>query len=338
MGRRNKMQETQQVVSTPWPESQPYLKDIMQEAQGAYDAGAGQQYWPGETYVPMGPAGEQALQKFESIANQGNPNLPQAQGALGQILTSGPPSTMGDYRALLADAEAGNPELGYLRPTAEGAYLGEPNPFLADMYSSAADDITNRLKTMAVASGRYGNNNWMTGAFGDSLGGLYSSMYVPAYEAERDRLLSASGLLAQYGQTDIANRLGILGAMTNAEQQGIQNKLNATSLLPSLDAMRYSDAERLAQVAGARQANAQSMLDADIARFDFEQNAPWLGIANYQSAISGLPSGQTTTTYEPPPSRIGGLLGGASSGFNIGASLGFPLLGAAIGGGLGFFA
>lgn len=81
-----------------------------------------------------------------------------------------------------------------LGDTIQGDYLGQGNPYLDDLYSRGADDLTNRMKTIAEANGRYGSG-WFGDTLGTGLGNLYSQVYAPAYESERNRQMQAAGMV-----------------------------------------------------------------------------------------------------------------------------------------------
>ena len=297
MGRRNKQEQVSQQTQEPWGPSQPYFEDVMSKAQGLYDAGIGQQYYPGQTYVPLDTS---SLDQMAQIAQQGNPNLQAGQNALNNVLTG----------SVITGQQ-------YLEPTARGDYLAENNPYIADMYQRGADDLTNRMKTIAVGSGRYGSD-WFGDTLGQNLGNLYSSIYAPAYEAERGRQLEAAGMLG------------------NLQTQNANSMLGGLGLLPTMDAMRYADSDRLAQIAQVRQANEQAARNADIDRFNFYQQAPWQALGQYGNMLT-LPNGGVTTNYQPAPGladRGMGALLGAGTGFQIGNTI-FPGIGGLIGGGLG---
>jgi hypothetical protein len=118
-----KMRKEAEVTNEPWAPTQPYLNDIMGQAQNLYQSGGVQQ----------------------------------------------------------------NP---WMQPTAEGAYLGDNNPYLATMYQGGADDIQRRVNSLHSGMGRYGSETHQD-ALADNLGQFYASIYAPAYESERNRQYGA---------------------------------------------------------------------------------------------------------------------------------------------------
>lgn len=83
--------QTVEQTSEPWPGAQPYLKDVMGQAQSLYRSGTGTQYYPFSTVVPFSPQTDQALSMQEQLA-QSNPLLQTAtsrvQGEMGLNPTS----------------------------------------------------------------------------------------------------------------------------------------------------------------------------------------------------------------------------------------------------------
>jgi hypothetical protein len=81
----------------------------------------------------------------------------------------------------------------------------------------------------------------------------------------------------------------------------------------------------------------QSLIDAAMQQWAFEQQAPWANLAQYQGAVTGNYGGTTTATSTPNQargSRWGSALGGALSGFAAGGpwgALAGGVLGAATG-------
>jgi hypothetical protein len=372
MGRR-KAEQTKQVTNEPWSASQPYLQDVMDTGQFLHDSGAGQNYYPGDTYAGMGADAQSALTQMAGLASQPIAGLQQAQNAMGNIASTGGIDTGAQYQQMLDNGAWRNPSTSmyqdlysqaqqpnaanqYLEPTAQGQYLDNRNPYLADLYGRGADDLTNRMKSLYEGHGRYGSGSMNTD-LANSLGGLYTGIMAPAYESERNRMLEASSLLGNFNQAGFGNRLGALQGLNSAEQQQFSNRsgllgnlsdvqamnagnqMQAASMVPGLDAARYAGVDRLTQIGAARQSDRQASLDADIARFNFEQQAPWEAAQQYSNLLGmgGSPGFGSETTYEQPPSRLAGMVGGAGQGFNIGSKFGAPGWGAAIGAGLGFF-
>ena len=96
------------------------------------------------------------------------------------------------------------------------------------------------------------------------------------------------------------------------------------------------DLQQLAQVGAAREGQAQSELQGDLDRFNFEQNIERQKLRDFLALVGGGTIGSQNIQpvfRNPLASGLGGALGGAQ----LGSSLGFdPFYGAAAGGLLGF--
>jgi len=96
------------------------------------------------------------------------------------------------------------------------------------------------------------------------------------------------------------------------------------------------DAQQLAKVGGAREADAMATLQSDIDRFNFEQNVDDQRLSNFLSLIGGGTVGSNTVQ---PVFRNQALsaLGGAMGGGQLASMTGFnPAYGAILGGLLGY--
>ena len=163
----------------------------------------------------------------QTIGGPSEGALPASQQFVSQALAGGPQNA---GQALALGQGAISPEAaGQLGATASGQFLGS-NPYLDDVFQNAASRVTERfsedvLPSIAAqfgAAGRTGSGaqalttGRASGELTDSLGQLASSIYAPAYEAERGRQTQAAG---QLGQLGVAG--GQLGADLLGRQQGI---------------------------------------------------------------------------------------------------------------------
>ena len=133
------------------------------------------------------------------------------------------------------------------------------------------------------------------------------------------------------------SKYGRLGS--GANQSALASGLAPIAYKAQQDALRMApniqnlDAQQLAKVGGAREADAMAQLQSAIDRFNFEQNIDDQRLANYLSLVGGGTVGSNTAQ---PVFRNRGLsaLGGALGGSQLAGLAGFnPMIGA-IGGGL----
>lgn len=273
----------------PWSGQQPYLTDLMQQGQHLFDEGVGLNYYPGSTVAPFSDPTMQGFDMFMSRAG-GTPG----QYGMGDYLTS-------------SMATPGTDPLAY---TAYGGYLGS-NPYLDAVYDKGAGDIVDRFQNEMLpglnatfgAGDRQGSLIQaemmadLAGETMDSLSGLYGGLYAPAYESERDRMMSAAG-----GLSDQAFR--------------------AATLYPSYDTLERQNIGDVMTVGGALDSRTQALMDADKARYDYGNMAPWNMLNNYANVVYGLPGGYGTTTAEQPRgSPIAGGIGGAMAGAGLAGSV-----------------
>lgn len=163
-----------------------------------------------------------------------------------------------------------------LQASLAGQYLDQGNPMFAQMAQRVADTVTPQVNSQFAQAGRYGSGAH-SAALGEALG----------------------------------REIGALAYQNYADERA--NQLRAAALAPELAAQDYADIDRLAAVGAQREAIAQALINADIARFNFEQSLPFNKLAQYQDLIAGNYGGTRTETqqfYRQPGAleAIGGLL------------------------------
>jgi hypothetical protein len=140
---------------------------------------------------------------------------------------------------------------------------------------------------------------------------------------------SAEGFGAERAATalgrGVAEQAGSL-AYQSAEAER-QRQLQATQLAPSMDAARYADAQAMLGVGGAYEAQSQAELQAQIDKYNYEQNLASMQLNQYIQQLTstgGSGYGITTNTQAAAPqgSAVGGILGATATGAGIGGSIG----------------
>lgn len=294
-----------EVSNDPWKGQEPYLRDMFGEAQALYGAGVGQQYYPGQTVAPFSDPTQMGFDMLMGRAG-GTPGQGVMGGYLGQSLM--------------------NSGTDPLAMTAYGGFLGS-NPYLDSVYNKGAQQITDSFnqEIMPGLNATFGGGGRAdsglhqlyageaAGEATDALGNLAASIYAPAYESERDRMVGAAGDLSQQAMT-------------------------AAGLMPSYDQLMRTNIQDVLNVGGALEDQSQRLIDADMARWNFGQQAPWDALGRYSGIVNSLPGGYGTQTTDPSSgSRLAGGVGGAMAGYGLGSSIAalnpytLPL---AIGGGL----
>ena len=141
---------------------------------------------------------------------------------------------------------------------------------------------------------------------------------------------------AKAGRYGSGYQQGALGAAL--APMAYQAQQDAIAMAPAVREFGYADLNTLAGVGGAREAQSQAELAADIDRYNFEQNQDQLALANYMAAVQGGTVGGQSTQPQFR-NQAGNILSGALGGAKLGTMAGFdPMTGAllgAVGGGLG---
>lgn len=150
---------------------------------------------------------------------------------------------------------------------------------------------------------------------------------MAAFQPVVDRVQSQFARAGRYGSG--ANQQALASALAPAALQLQQSAIGQAPQLQNQDLMQ------LAQVGAAREGQAQSELQSNLDRFNFEQNIEAEKLRNFLALVGGGTVGSQNIQpvfRNPLASGLGGAVGGAQ----LGASLGFnPMYGAAAGGLLG---
>lgn len=241
--------------SEPWEGQKEPLKFAYEEAQRLYDL-PGPSYYPGETFVGPSAETEAGLAGIMGRASAGNPLVPQAQTELGNVI-------------------AGN----YLDPTT--------NPVMQNIANVITGDVRRATDSQFGMANRAGS-----GAHAESLGRGISSglaqLYGGAYGDERNRMMSATGMV------------------------------------PALTAADYTDFDRMLGVGATREGYDAAKLQDLIARYTYDENLPQSKLGTFLAQVGGPGYGTSSTTGTTPVSKgnpLMGALGGAAGAAGIGTAL-----------------
>lgn len=217
-------------------------------------------------------------------------------------------------KALEARGASGSPLTGaaqtQLTDTINGKYLDPTtNPqFKAALEASHQPYIDNFMGTVIPG---------ITSAFEGS--GRTGS---PAHQMAVDR--ATTGLNRTISDADAK-----AGADYFTTARGQQ--LAASGMAPTLANQDYVDINQMGTAGQARDNQAQALIDADVARYNYDQNAQWDYINRYMASLNGgYPGGTSTSsgtsTQQRPTDTFGSIFGGAMSGLGaIGSFL--PMFG-----------
>jgi hypothetical protein len=235
----------------------------------------------------------------------GGPKFYPGQGYVGPST-----ATQTALQALQARAMAGNPLLAQAQGNVSGMLAGDylgGNPFFQGAFQPAATAAQTAfqksigdISSAASKAGRYGSG---------AMGNLESQ---------------AAGTFAQ----KLADTAGKLSYENYAQER--QNQMRALGMAPGLAEADYQDINKLLGAGQLGEGYQTSALQADMARYNFEQNAPQRNLTNYLNMVYGFPAGKTmtqTTPYYTNPTATA--LGTGLLGFNL-----FNAANQATGGGL----
>jgi hypothetical protein len=156
--------------------------------------------------------------------------------------------------------------------TIQGQNLGL-NPYFANALQGAAgvattqfQDALKDIASQASTAGRYGSG------------------------AMADLQSRASTNLAK----ELTTRAGELAYQNYAAERAAQERAIASA--PEMAQADYADIQQLMNVGQTAEDYQRQALEADIGRFEFEENKPYTKLQSYLSAAYGAPMGQVSTT------------------------------------------
>lgn len=175
---------------------------------------------------------------------------------------------------------------GLLQSMINGDYLNS-NPYLDANFNAGAENIKksyydaiNNVNSNAASAGRYGSGmqgfmqNQANDTLASNLGDLYTNTYYNNYTTERGNQNAATGQALNYANQD------------------------------------YTDLSKLSDAGATQDAYAQALTDADINKWNFNQNRDINKLGQYMGLIQGNYGGSTTTqTPLSGQSLLGSMLG-----------------------------
>lgn len=234
-----------------------------------------------EPWAPLKPYLMGAAEDAKNLYNQGAPSYYPGQ-------TYAP---MSSYTKQGLDALAQRGAYGSdlsrsaqseLTDTINGKYLNS-NPYLQGAINAAVQPITNAFSGEVMpgidsnfsAAGRYGS-------------GLQGAAYNDA-------------------NTTLAQQIG--NVSTNMAYQNYgderQRQMQAMLFAPEMAAQDYKDILALQDAGRGYDQYNQGILDADMARYDYNQNADYNWLSNYIGLLGGFPGNSSTQTAKTPrPSTL----------------------------------
>jgi hypothetical protein len=203
----------------------------------------------------------------------------------GQTYVSPTGTTLSALQAGEQRATAGSPLLRAAQAenlaNVQGQYLGG-NPFFQGAFNPAAKaaqqsyyDAIQNVASKASSAGRYGSGAY--GQLTDRAGGTFANAL-----------------------TDVAGKLAYQNYSDERARQAA-----ATAAAPSMAEADYGDIQRLLAIGQGREGYAQTALQDQINRYNYEQNLPQAKLQSFLSGVYGAPSGGVSTSTQPIYSNPG---------------------------------
>jgi hypothetical protein len=209
-------------------------------------------------------------------------DTPQYYG--GQTYIGPSAQTQAALQAAQNRAMAGNPLLSQAQQQQSnvigGQYL-QNNPYFNQALAGAAQGATQNY-----------NDAIMAAQSGASRAGRYGSGVSADIQNRAANTLSNT----------LANKYGELAYTNYATERGRQDA--ASMGAPTLAAADYADIQQLMNVGKTTEDYQKTALQADIDRFNFEQNKPYQKLSAYLGAAYGAPMGQVSTTTQSGGGKI----------------------------------
>jgi hypothetical protein len=258
-------------TSEPWEPLQGPLKDTISTAGNLYQAGVGEQVYPGSTVVPFSQPSQAAILQGTQQAAQGSP-LP---GELNKYATS--QIMGGGFNAPMAQS------LEDLRGIASGT-PGQ-NPFFEQALDYQSGKIQDMVNSTFSQAGRVGS-----GAHGGTMAKELAGMRFGALSDQYNR--------------DVANKMSAASSRASIGGMGDQSAQAWGGLAPSIDALRYADIDRMSKIGATIEGKQGEIMNEAKAKFDQQNELPWTHLEKYLGILSppavAFPKTSGTSTTKTP--------------------------------------
>ena len=251
----------------------PALGDYFTFYGGGSGGGGSTSKTTNELDPTVRPFVEYGLQEAKGLYQTDTPSYYPGQTYVGPSAQTQTALQAGQNRAL-----AGNPLLPAAQQQQQNVISGQylqNNPYFNQALAGAAqgatqnyNDAISQAQSSLSKAGRYGSN-------------------VGADIQNRAANTLASTLANKYGELAYSNYAG---------ERGMQNQ--AAMNAPALAQADYTDISQLANIGKTAEDYQKTALQADLDRFNFEQNKPYQKLSSYLGAAYGAPMGNVSTTTQ----------------------------------------
>ena len=323
---------TQVTTSTtePWEQQIPYLTAGFEAAKKLFNQGV-PEYYPGETLAGFDPAQTAAHQAILGYA-MGPRAAAQQAGAERQLLdTYGLSKNLGRMGGLAArrglqlqgplsegqysrltpyshrqyhDLLAGNVRTGAGTP-----YSAMENALTQGVIGNLQQNILPGIRQQQVmyqpgggSRGALEQNKAVTEAVASGLTKPLAQMYSDAYQTAQGMRMPAAQM--GLGAQQFGMNYGLAGQDAARQAGGLG--LSAVQQYPTTMNAPLGMYGAIGDVGEQRRAMTQDAIDRDMARYDYQANAPMNALRNYMAMVTG-DYGSTTTSTSPGPSGLDNL-------------------------------
>ena len=214
-------------------------------------------------------------------------------------------------------------------------------------YMDTVGDITANMGNSAYAQGLQAMQ--AAGGLGSQLAGLGGSQIGQGAGLQGQLAglgsqfagqgLGAMGQAGQLGQNMLGTGVGAIGASGSLAGDlygtGMESAARGAALAPGVQQMGFLPGQTIEGIGQQLTADQQAQTDADMARWNYQQNLPFMMMSDYLGMLNGAQGGQTYGSMQSP--QTGSMLGRAGGGALAGYGMTGSPYGALAGGLLGLF-
>lgn len=269
--------------SAPWIAQQPHLRNVFGEAQALYNKGT-PEYYGGQ----LTPTVNQNLQA--SIAN---PHVQANQGFLD-----------GTQNAM--NTLAGGNNLAFDQSTMDAV---TNNPHVQSQIDAVTRDVNQNARMQTA-------QNNMNAGFMGNVGSSSTGVQNALVQQGANNAIADASTSIRANAFNQGVGAGMQGAGNRLTNLGLQTQGN----LAGLNAMYEQAQTNYQNQLGAGMTEYeldQNSITAELAKWDYNNNAAWDNLARYRQMVDGNYGGTSTATASKNVDPLQGAIGGALSGYGL---------------------
>lgn len=302
----------------PWSGQQPYLKDVFEQSKTLYDnGGLAPDYYAGNTVAGQSAWTQQANQMQADRALNGSASINNAQTSMDNITSGGALAGNTGMNTLNqiagTDINAGNQGL-----TALNQMTSAVNPYSTALLNDAVGGATAQIDSGFSGAGRYGSGAHEN-ARADAIGDMTSAFYSDAY----DKQMQAANAASNAYLSGLNSQIQAGSAAGGLYNSGVDTMISGAAQSQELANQAYKDAEALSQAGANVDAYQQALIDANIDRWNYDQQKALTALSNYNQLVQGTYGGTSTSTGKSDysPNALGTAIGAGAVGLGLADSM-----------------